>query len=126
MSDRVALAGFRDDLQRILPCLDLVVHPALMEGMGVSLLQASCAGVPIVASRVGGIPEAVHEGVTGVLVSPNDASALAEAIIDLLKAPERRKAMGRSGRQWVETYFSEDRMVEGNLSVYQHLLSPSQ
>ena len=97
-----------------------------MEGMGVSLLQASCAGVPIVASRVGGIPEAVHEGVTGVLVSPNDASALAEAIIDLLKAPERRKAMGRSGRQWVETYFSEDRMVEGNLSVYQHLLSPSQ
>jgi glycosyltransferase involved in cell wall biosynthesis len=126
MSDRVALAGFRDDLQRILPCLDLVVHPALMEGMGVSLLQASCAGVPIVASRVGGIPEAVHEGVTGILVSPNDASALAEAIIDLLKAPERRKAMGRSGRQWVETYFSEDRMVEGNLSVYQHLLSPSQ
>lgn len=125
LTDRVALGGFRDDLQRILPCLDLVVHPALMEGMGVSLLQASCAGVPIVASRVGGIPEAVQEGVTGYLVPPSDVSALAEAIIELLKSPDRRRAMGLSGRQWVESYFSEDRMVEGNLAVYQDLLRRS-
>ena len=125
LTDRVALGGFRDDLQRILPCLDLVVHPALMEGMGVSLLQASCAGVPIVASRVGGIPEAVQEGVTGYLVPPSDVSALAEAIIQILKSPDRRRAMGLSGRQWVENYFSEDRMVEGNLAVYQDLLRRS-
>jgi glycosyltransferase involved in cell wall biosynthesis len=125
LTDRVALGGFRDDLQRILPCLDLVVHPALMEGMGVSLLQASCAGVPIVASRVGGIPEAVQEGVTGYLVPPSDVSALAEAIIELLKSPDRRKSMGLSGRQWVENCFSEDRMVDGNLAVYQDLLRRS-
>ena len=96
-----------------------------MEGMGVSLLQASCAGVPIVASRVGGIPEAVQEGVTGYLVPPSDVSALAEAIIQILKSPDRRRAMGLSGRQWVENYFSEDRMVEGNLAVYQDLLRRS-
>jgi glycosyltransferase involved in cell wall biosynthesis len=58
LADHVRLAGFRDDLTDLLPCLDLLVHPATMEGLGVSLLQASAAGVPIVASRAGGIPEA--------------------------------------------------------------------
>jgi glycosyltransferase involved in cell wall biosynthesis len=60
LADHVRLAGFRDDLTEVLPCLDLLVHPATMEGLGVSLLQASAAGVPIVASRAGGIPEAVR------------------------------------------------------------------
>ncbi len=73
MSGQVQLAGFREDLAEILPCLDLVVHPALMEGLGVSLLQAASAGVPIVASRVGGIPEAVRDGENGLLVPPGDS-----------------------------------------------------
>src|SRR5690606_4068884 len=79
MQHIVQFAGFRDDLPRWMGALDLLVHPALMEGMGISLLQASAAGVPIVASRVGGIPEAVRDDVSGLLVPPNDAVALRTA-----------------------------------------------
>lgn len=122
LEHRVILAGFREDLDRILPCLDLVVHPAYREGMGVSLLQASLAEVAIVASAVGGIPEAVKDGLTGVLVPPRDPERLADAIIELLKDPQRRHELGVAGRQWVEQGFSADRMVEGNLAVYRELL----
>jgi glycosyltransferase involved in cell wall biosynthesis len=120
---QVIMPGFRDDLDRILPCLDLIIHPALREGMGVSLLQASLAGVPIVASAVGGVPEAVNDGVTGVLVPPKDPSALAAAIVALLEDSARRSRLGGAGREWVESHFSGDRMVEGNLAVYRELLA---
>ena len=123
LGEQVILAGFREDLGRILPCLDLVIHPALREGMGVSLLQASAAEVPIVASAVGGIPEAVCDGKTGLLVAPNQPQELRQAIESLLEDPERRRAMGREGRAWVEHAFCADLMVEGNLKVYQELLS---
>jgi glycosyltransferase involved in cell wall biosynthesis len=123
LEPRVMLAGFREDLERVLPCLDIVVHPAHREGMGVSLLQASLAEVPIVATAVGGIPEAVKDGVTGVLVPSKDPGRLADAILQLLKDPERRHQLGRAGRQLVENGFSADRMVEGNLAVYRELLS---
>lgn len=121
LSRSVHLAGFRDDLERILPCLDVVVHPALREGMGVSLLQASLAGVPVVASAVGGIPEAVQEGMTGLLVPPSDPVALAHAVNRLLDDAALRRSLGYQGRLWVEREFSKDRMVEGNLAVYQEL-----
>jgi len=122
LSGQVRLAGFREDLPRLLPCLDLVVHPALMEGLGVSLLQASCAGVPIVASRVGGIPEAVRDGVTGLLVEPGNPIELAEAIRRLLRDQTLGKRMGRAGRELVAREFSADIMVQGNLRVYQELV----
>ncbi len=121
LEQNVILAGFRNDLDRILPCLDVVVHPALREGMGVSLLQASLAQVPIVATAVGGIPEAVQEGVTGLLVPPQDPVSLAAAILQLLADPALRLQFGRDGRAWVEHGFSADRMVDGNLAVYREL-----
>jgi glycosyltransferase involved in cell wall biosynthesis len=95
----VRLAGFRDDLPDILPCLDLLVHPATMEGLGVSLLQAASAGVPIVASVAGGIPEAVRDGENGLLVPPGDVPALREAVGALLADPARRRALGQGGRR---------------------------
>jgi glycosyltransferase involved in cell wall biosynthesis len=122
IADKVHFAGFRTDLERILPCLDLVVHPATMEGLGVSLLQAAAAGVPIVATRVGGIPEIVHDGVNGLLVPPNDALSLMSAVIRLLGDPDRTSAMGRAGRQLIRKEFSTDKMVAGNLSVYHRVL----
>lgn len=118
----VRLAGFRGDLDRLLPCLDLLVHPALMEGLGVSLLQAAAAGVPVVASRVGGIPEAVQDGETGLLVPPGDAAALATAIARLLDDAPLRKRFGAAGRARMLAEFSPDAMVEGNLAVYRELL----
>ncbi|TCW40085.1 glycosyltransferase involved in cell wall biosynthesis [Marichromatium gracile] len=123
LQGRVHLCGFRDDLAEILPCLDLVVHPALMEGLGVSLLQAASAGVPIVASRAGGIPEAVRDGENGVLVEPGDAEALGAAISALLADPARRRALGAGGQALMRRDFSIDGMVEGNLAVYRELLA---
>lgn len=120
--DRVRLAGFRTDLPRILPCLYGVTHPAEMEGLGVSLLQASAAGVPIVASRAGGIPEAVRDGVNGLLVPPADVDALARALERLLADPAQAAEFGRRGRDLVQREFSIDRMVEGNLRVYAAVL----
>ena len=124
VAEHVVFAGFRTDLERILPCLDLVVHPAFMEGLGVSLLQAASCGVAIVAARAGGIPEVVRHGESGLLVEPGDAGALAAAILALLQDPERRQALGRGGRALVERCFSLESMVAGNLAVYRELLDP--
>lgn len=123
LSERVQLAGFREDLPRLIGALDLVAHPAYAEGLGVSLLQASAAGVPIVAARAGGIPEAVHDGVNGLLVPPGDAQALGQAIITLAQDPARRAGMAQAARALIAGEFSVDTMVEGNLAVYRELLA---
>lgn len=122
LSARVQLAGFRRDLDRILPCLDVLAHPAFMEGLGVSLLQAAACGVPIVGGRAGGIPEIVRPGLNGELVEPGDVGGLAGALNRLLDSADLRERMGQAGRQWVEAHFSIDAMVEGNLAVYRALL----
>lgn len=118
----VKLGGFRADLEEILACFDLLVHPATMEGLGVSLLQAASAGVPIVASRVGGIPEAVQDGETGILVQPGDSQALGAAVDKLLANTELRRDMGNRGRELMARKFPIDSMVEGNVRVYRELL----
>jgi glycosyltransferase involved in cell wall biosynthesis len=119
---RVRLAGFRADLPRLLPCLYGVVHPAEMEGLGVSLLQAAAAGVPIVASRAGGIPEVVRDGENGLLVPSADPAALAQALDRLLGDPIRADELGRRGRALVRDEFSIDHMVAGNRAVYTAVL----
>jgi len=121
LDDRVTFAGFRSDLPRILPCLDLLVHPALMEGLGISLLQAAGAGVPIVAVNAGGMPEVVHDGVNGLLVPPGDSAALVAAIRRLLSDRPLMQRMGQAGMQRIESEFSIDGMVQGNLQVYREL-----
>lgn len=122
LSGQVRLLGFREDLHRLLPCLDVLVHPALREGLGVSLLQAAAAGLPVVATGVGGIPEAVRDGVTGLLVPPGDARALGVAIARLLADDGLRRAFGAAGRARVHAEFSLPAMVEGNLTVYRELV----
>jgi glycosyltransferase involved in cell wall biosynthesis len=118
LAARVQLAGFRQDLDRVFPCLDVLAHPAYMEGLGVALLQAAACGVPIVGGRAGGIPEIVRPGVNGELIEPGDAAGLARALNELLDSSELRERMGRAGRAWVEQHFSIAAMVEGNLAVY--------
>jgi glycosyltransferase involved in cell wall biosynthesis len=123
LEERVQLAGFRNDMPRILPCLDLVVHPALMEGLGVSLLQAAACGVPLVAARAGGIPEVVRHGESGYLVEPGSSRDLKETIASLLADPELGRRFGSQGRRIVEQEFSIDGMVEENVSIYEGLLN---
>ena len=119
---QVRLAGYRHDLEHWLGCLDLVVHPAEKEGLGVSLLQAAAAGVPIIASRAGGMPEIVEHRGNGLLVDPGDSRALSHAMIELLDDADLRTAMGRRGRELVAERFSLPAMVEGNLAIYRRVL----
>ncbi len=123
VANKVHFVGFRTDLERILPCLDLVVHPATMEGLGVSLLQAAAAGVPIVATRVGGIPEIVHDGVNGYLVDVGNTQAIVDAVLTLLQDLPKAKHLGRAGRELVRSHFSLEAMVAGNLRAYHDILS---
>lgn len=122
LADKVRLAGFRTDLERILPCLDLLVHPATLEGLGVSLLQAAAAGLPIVAARAGGIPEIVRDRENGLLVPPGDSQALGDAVLWMLDHPDEARALGARGRALVEQEFSVPMMVAGNLQVYREVL----
>ncbi|TVQ71549.1 MAG: glycosyltransferase family 1 protein, partial [Chromatiaceae bacterium] len=121
LEGHVLLAGFRDDLPRILPCLDLVVHPVEMEGLGVSLLQAGAAGVPMVGARAGGVPEILGDD-AGLLVPPGDVPALAEAVLRLLDDSDLRLRLGRAARERVCQRFSLDALVEGNLAVYRDVI----
>ena len=118
LSSVVSFAGFRKDMHKILPCLDLVVHPALMEGLGVSLLQAAAAGVPIVGARAGGIPEVVRDGINGRLVEPGSSEALFAAVCELLANPSLAREYRDAGRELVQRDFSIGSMVEGYLNVY--------
>ncbi|MEW6444674.1 MAG: glycosyltransferase family 4 protein [Pseudomonadota bacterium] len=117
----VRFTGFRADLARWLPCLDLVAHPADMEGLGVSLLQAAAAAVPVIATRAGGMPEAVRDGETGLLIEPGDVDGLRAAILRLLDDDALRRGMGQAGQRYVQRECGIDAMVEGNLAVYRDL-----
>jgi glycosyltransferase involved in cell wall biosynthesis len=119
----VHFAGFRSDLARILPCLDVLVHPAWMEGLGVSLLEAAACGVPIIASRAGGMPEIVKDGVNGFLIEPGDGKALGVHLDQLLSEPEVAKKMGQAGLALVHERFAIAGMVAGNDALYRALTS---
>jgi len=125
LAGMVTFAGFRNDMPEIFPCIDLVVHPALIEGLGVSLLQAASAGVPIVATRAGGIPEIVHDGVNGRLVEPGDSEELFRAISELLGNPDLRRRFGVAGRNMALSDFSVERMVTQYMELYDMLLRKS-
>ncbi|MEM1262362.1 MAG: glycosyltransferase [Pseudomonadota bacterium] len=106
LSEHVVFGGFRRDMDRVLPCLDLVVHPATAEGMGVALLEAAAAAVPVVAFAAGGIKEVVVDGETGVLVPVGDTAALGAAITALLADKRRTEAFGVAARRRIEQAFS--------------------
>ncbi|MCU7815864.1 MAG: glycosyltransferase [Candidatus Thiodiazotropha sp. (ex Lucinoma kastoroae)] len=122
LQQHVKMAGFRKDLSTMLPCLDLLVHPALMEGLGIALLQGASAGLPIVAVDAGGMPEVVEDGVNGFLVPAGSVEALGDALHRLLADEPLRRQMGESGREKMCRSFSVEQMVEGNLRVYRDLL----
>ncbi len=123
LSDIVRFAGFRKDLPKWLGGLDILAHPADMEGLGVSLLQASAAAVPIIASRAGGMPEAVLNGVTGMIIAPGDVPALTASLRRLLDDSALRLNMGQAGRKRILQEFSIAAMIAGNLAVYNAVLA---
>lgn len=118
LDKHVLLPGFRADVLSLIKGFDLFVMSSLAEGLGTSLLDAMAAGKATIASNTGGIPEAVSNGETGLLVPPRDHQALAHAIVELLKNPERRTRMGNAGLERVKRMFSAERMVEQTIEVY--------
>lgn len=120
---RVQMAGFRDDLRRVMPNLYAVVHPAEKEGLGVALLQASACGVPVIAAKAGGIPEIVLHDQNGLTLEIGDVSRLHQHIDILVSDAALRDRLGEQGRLLANSAFSIDAMVEGNLAVYESLLS---
>ena len=122
LGDRVRFLGFREDVADLLAAADVFGVSSYLEGMGTSTLDAMAAGLPVVATRVGGIPEIVEDGVTGVLVSPRDPEALANAILDLAAAPALRERMGGEARMKVRA-FSADRTAERTRDAYEAALA---
>lgn len=122
LADLIRFAGFRTDLPCWLGGLDILAHPADMEGLGVSLLQAAAAAVPIVASRAGGLPEAVADGESGLLIAPGDVAGLIDTLRRLLDDAPLRHRLGAAGRARILAGFSVDAMVEGNLAIYRRVL----
>jgi glycosyltransferase involved in cell wall biosynthesis len=100
------LSGFRNDLDRFLPFFDVLALPSFTEGLPNVVLEASAAGIPVVATAVGGTPEAVEDGVSGFLVPPGDPEALAERLLDAVASEERMRDMGLAGRQRVQERFT--------------------
>jgi glycosyltransferase involved in cell wall biosynthesis len=121
-SDRVKFLGWREDIPRIMPLFEVFVLPSLNEGMGRVLVEAMAAGRPIVASRVGGIPDLVHHGENGLLVPPRDDEALAESISLLLSNPALAARMGARGRTRCHA-FGLPAMVAALDALYREVLS---
>jgi len=122
LEGRVRLLGLRRDIPQVLKSLDLFVLPTHQEALGTSFLEAQAMGVPVIGTRVGGVPETIRENETGLLVPAHDPEALAQAIIALAGDPARRRAMGAAGRAWVSAEHTVQRMGERMLALYQRLL----
>ena len=114
---RVRWLGYREEVAPVLAALDLFVLPSWQESFGLAAVEAMAAGLPVVASRTGGLEEVVVDGGTGVLVPPRDPEALAAAVVELAADPERRRRLGRAGRERVRERFTVERMVDGYEAV---------
>ena len=123
LADRFVFTGQRADVPRILSIFDIFVMPSLFEGLCMAVLEAFAAGLPVVATSVGGVPSTVSEGETGILVPPSDANALADAILWMLGHPHERSEMGMMGKRRAEARFTVTTMLERTEAIYERLLS---
>jgi glycosyltransferase involved in cell wall biosynthesis len=122
IADRVMFTGIRSDVPALLSSVDVSVMPSLNEALSNVLLESMAAGAPTVATRVGGTPEALVDNVTGLLVSPGDATGLAAAIARLLDDRSLAARLGETARQVIADHFSVDRMVTATEQLYLELL----
>jgi glycosyltransferase involved in cell wall biosynthesis len=125
LEGRVHLLGLRRDVVNILKSLDVFVLPTYQEALGTAFIEAGASGCPVIGSAVDGVPEVVSDGVNGLLVPAKDSDALADAILQLLADPARRRAMGLAGVQLMRERFSREVMAAGMEAVYLRLLAGS-
>ena len=122
MEGQFLFTGQRHDVQQIYRAFDIFVLPSLEEGMPMALLEAMAAGLPVVATKVGGVPDIVNDPSVGTLVDPGDANAIATGIRDLLSDRSRREEIGSKGRKRVEESFSAAAMARRYVELYQQVL----
>ena len=119
---RCLFVGYQGDVAPYYEAIDALLLPSANEGTPVSVIEALAAERPAVATRVGGVPDVVREGVDGYLVDVGDAGTLAERLVELAGDPDKRDAMGREGRRRVLARYSVDRLVEDVDNLYRELL----
>jgi glycosyltransferase involved in cell wall biosynthesis len=107
----------RSDVPALLAAADVYVHPSLFEALPTSVLEAMAVGLPVIATRVGGVPEIVVDGRSGLLVPPRQIEPLAAAMVQLLE-PAARDALGAAGRAWVEQHASARVWLDGLVDLY--------
>lgn len=122
LKDYIIFTGFRNDIPEITSVFDVSVLASSFEGLGRVLLEAMALGKPVVGTNIGGIPEAIRDGVNGLLVPAGDAKALSEAIISLLSDGDMRRRMGDAGRKIAQERFSSEKMVSDIEVLYRRLL----
>ena len=122
LEESVKFLGFRTDVFELLRAADFFCLPSLSEGLGTSILEAMAAGLPVVATRTGGVPEIVEEERTGILVPPSDPAALSDAMVRVASRADLRASMGGLGRERAER-FSADRTAKLTCDVYRSALA---
>ena len=122
LEGRVFFPGRVEPSERIYAALDVFCLPSRKEGLGVAALEAMASGLPVAASRVGGLAESVVEGETGFLVPPGDQGALGQALERLLSDPPLRRRMGLAGARRVGGRYTARAMGEGNRRIYLEIL----
>jgi len=119
LTDQVHFKNTIDQTQDLLPAFDVFVMPSLMEGLGLSVMEAQACGIPVVASRVGGLVDLIEDGKSGFLVPVNDPATLADRIIKLIQDPAKAKMMADQARSNIEKCFTAELMLKQTLRIYE-------
>jgi len=122
LNKEVFLIGRVEDARRFLRSLDVFVFPSLSEAMPYALIEAGFAGLPVIASEVGGIPEIIEDKDTGILIHPKDTYELRDRLLDLIENKEKRESLGQKLQQNVVEKFSKSKMVSDTIRVYEREL----
>jgi len=117
-SDKIIFAGWRDDIPACLNAMDLFVQPSLSEAFSQVLIEAMGAGLPVIATDVGGAREVIENGVNGILIDPDDSEAIYRKAVWLYNDPESRNEMARKGMRSVHERFTAEQMIEHQMSLY--------
>jgi len=122
LSKNVYLVGYTDKIHEILSLIDLFVMPSLSEGLPIALLEAMASGLPVIATKVGGIPEVIDKDDCGILIPPNDAKQISDNVIKLFQDEEKRTRIGLVAKSIVQTKFSSKNMAHQYIDLYKKLI----
>ena len=121
----VQFLGKRGDMERLLSVSDVLALPSELESFGLVALEAMASEVPVIATRVGGVPEVVDDGVDGFLFEVGDTDSMAEAAESLMADPDRKRQMGEAGREHARRSFCHEQIVQQYIELYERTISAS-